>query len=297
MDTASHPQLASPHGPDALVDVGELREQDVEGSGEGDDGEQGAGADPDELGQRRRLDAGGLGQAGPQLTEQGLARRTPRRGGQRERLEVRPAAARSSGSTTLAAAASARSAPTRSADHVSSSARSVASWLAAAGSTPKPRPVMTGWPPSSIRLPPRRTPWARRASCIVRTARHTDSSRASSTASGGSSSSVGPSTQLKRQDLRAVVERGQRRHLGAGHPAAAGHEEHERLVADLDRHRAAGRGLTGIAELHGAVAAVEDVGVAAVALVHLEEQVGPLRRRGAVQKGAAAVGPQRASAR
>ena len=103
-----------------------------------------------------------------------------------------------------------------------------------------------------------------------------------------------PVHPAQRQDLRAVLERGQRRHLGAGHPAAAGHEEHERLVADLDRHRAAGRGRHRLAELHRAVAAVEGVGITAVALVDLQEQVGSLGSGGAVQEGAAAVGPQQA---
>ncbi len=99
-----------------------------------------------------------------------------------------------------------------------------------------------------------------------------------------------PVDEADREGHRAIGQRGQTAQGRARDLGATGHEQQQRLVLDvlLERHRRPV--VVRAAEERGPVAAVQEVGVAAVAGVHLDEgAIAAVERRG-VELGATSVG-------
>ena len=144
----SHGQFGVRQRGEAVVDMGELREQHVEGGGQRRDHHE----RPRPARGRRRSSGGG---SSPVISaicvrrsrQQRLRRPLAGRGRERERLEVRRGAARGRrGSRLRAADATTGSAPTILASDTSSSARSIACSRGVADSSPKPRSITIGPP-------------------------------------------------------------------------------------------------------------------------------------------------------
>ena len=120
---------------------------------------------------------------------------------------------------------------------------------------------------------------------------HTRSSRSASISSAGNVSSGRPSTYSTASAIEPSSSAQSDRSAGQRHVGPLRHEQEQRFVLDvlLERHRRPV--VVRTPEERGAVAAVEEVGVAAVARVDLDEgAVAAVERRG-VELGAPTVGP------
>ena len=124
---ASHPQLAERRAREAVVDVGQLRQQDVEGAGEGGDHQERPGPHAHEPLERLRLRRRDRGDLVAELVSSAFDARLRVAADSAERLQVRqwrrparPASSDAGGGRDR------RSAPTSAASDTSSSARSIA---------------------------------------------------------------------------------------------------------------------------------------------------------------------------
>ena len=95
---------------------------------------------------------------------------------------------------------------------------------------------------------------------------------------------------LHRDDHRSVGQRGQGLEIGAAHAAPAGEQEEQALVLDVALERCDGPLVGGVAQDRRAIAAVQQVGIAGVAGVHLDERRPAVGQRRPVQLRPAADG-------
>ncbi len=199
-----------------------------------------------------------------------------------------------SASTPIVRAADARtgSGPTRTARETRSSARSIACARSAADSVAEPEVDHNGPPSVTRTLAARSERCARRAVCrrldlLPHAVEQVgvDLLGRQRVESGARRRTRRRAPSSRRRGRRATRSSGQR------HVRSLRHEQEQRLVFDvlLERHRRPV--VVRSSEERSAVAAVQEVGVAAVARVDLDERAGAAVERDGVELGATAVGP------
>ena len=281
-------QVGGAQGGEAVADVGELRQEDVERADERGDHEERPGPDADQTLERRRLLAGRRRRS--RCAVRAAAPSTPA-------CESRPTApaaggrdaarARSSGPSTRAADATTRGRrPTSAASDASSSARSMACMRGVADSSPKPEV-------DDHRLGRRPRGCSRRAATGARGGR--GAVRRDLAPDGveqvvvdlvGRQSRRAASVDvLHGERHRAVGQRGEHLEPAGSARRRCAQEQQEGLVLDVVLERQRRPVVVRAAQQQRAVAAVQEVGVAAVLRVHLDERaptvVGRRRRRAA----------------
>ena len=189
-----------------------------------------------------------------------------------------------------AAAAVAGSGPASSASDTSSSARSIASSRSPAGASAAPRSTIIGPPSVTTMLAARNARWASPARCSVCASRHTASSSSPCISSGARVSSCRPPTSSMAKTIEPSGNDMSARSSGQCHPFPPGQEEEQSFVLDRASERHCRPVVAGIAQEQRAVAAVEQVGVAAVPRVHLDEGRRVVGQRRSVDLGAPAHG-------
>ena len=300
--TAQPPPVGGAERVEAVADVGELREQHVERRGQRRDHDQRPGPDAHQPLERGGLLAGRRGDAVAQLAQQRLrspacgSRPTaPAAGGTGAALASSCGADRAGGRGD--AALGARRAPP---SETSSSARSIAC-------SPRRRPTRSPNPKSMITGRRRRHEDVRGAERPVRDARRVQRSDLPPDARRGASASIAVGRELVERATVDVLHRERHRAVGqrARAPRAAGTvtsarcamQQQQRLVLDVLLERQRRPVVVRAAQQQRAVAAVQEVGIAAVACVDLHERAVTVVERRGVELRPPAVGPLERRAR